>query len=63
MRARTPLQLAALVLLVLAVAVGITALALGDRTLGSPLIGVSVVSMATYMLWMRSTTLPTSTRQ
>ncbi len=58
LRARTPLQLAAMLALVVVEVVGIVAIATGHRDLGRSLIGLGIVLLVPFLVWMRTTNPP-----
>lgn len=57
-RARSPLQHAATAILVLIDLAGIVAIVTGHHDLGSTLIGLGIVSLAPFGLWMRRAGMP-----
>jgi hypothetical protein len=58
LRARTPAQLALVLLIVIIEVAGMTAIATGHRDLGRGLVGLGIVLSMPATLWMRSTALP-----
>jgi hypothetical protein len=58
LRARTAPQLAALCVIVLVGAFGMACIAAGHGRLGASFIGLAVVAVVPFSLWMRSTQLP-----